>query len=65
MFTVIAGKYDNCKRNYKYVETFSTLDEAIVALQAVSDYPWSEIEYIGKDQTTWALTVSPQPEHIR
>ena len=65
MFTVLAGKYDGYDRNTKYVEVFATLDEAIIALQSVSDYPWSEIEYEGTDRTTWVMNVYPKPEHLR
>lgn len=46
-FTVLAGKYDGSERNVKYVESFAVLDEAIIALKHVSDYPWYEIEYKG------------------
>jgi len=63
-FTVLAGKYDGMKRNTKYIEDFNTLDEAIIALQCVSDYPWSEIEFQGKDNTRWCLTACPSPVHL-
>ena len=65
-FTVIAGKYDGGERNCKYVESFDTLDEAIVAYQAFDDYPWCEIVYEGADNTIWVIgNVCPQPEHLR
>lgn len=50
-FTVLAGKYDGNERNIKYVESFATLDGAIVALREVNDYPWYEIEYKGVSLT--------------
>ena len=65
MFTVLAGKYDGYERSTKYVEDFATLDKAIIALQSVSDYPWSEIEYEGIDRTTWVINCYPKPKHLR
>ena len=47
-FTVIAGKYDGYDLNYKYCESFDTLDEAISAYDKVNDYTWAEISYKGR-----------------
>ena len=47
-FTVIAGKYEGYDLNYKYSESFDTLDEAIAAYDKVNDYPWAEINYKGR-----------------
>lgn len=45
MFTVVAGKLeDDGERNYKYIESFATLDEAQAALDKVRSYPFAEIE---------------------
>lgn len=46
-FTVLAGKYDAYGENCKYIESFAILDEAIIALKHVSDYPWQALEYKG------------------
>lgn len=48
MFTVIAGKYDGNELNCKYNADFETLDEAIVAHDEMSTYPWAIIEYKGR-----------------
>ena len=44
---MIAGKYDGYDLNYKYSESFDTLDEAISAYDKVkvNGYPWVEISY--------------------
>ena len=47
-FTVIAGKYDGYDLNYKYCESFDTLDEAISAYDKLNGYPWVEISYKGR-----------------
>lgn len=47
-FTVLAGKYDDLGANYKYCESFATLDEALAAYDKVNDYPWARIEYKGR-----------------
>lgn len=45
MFTVVAGKYEaDGSRNYKYIETFATRQEAEEALAMVAGYPFSELE---------------------
>jgi hypothetical protein len=45
-FTVVAGTYErDGDRNYKYIDSFSTLPEAVVALGKVKDYPFHEIEF--------------------
>lgn len=43
-FHVLAGKYDGNDENCKYVNTFTTREEAEAALAEVADYPWSRIE---------------------
>ena len=44
-FTVVAGKFEHDgTRNYKYIESFATLDEAQAALATVSSYPFAELE---------------------
>lgn len=51
-FTVLAGKYEGYEeRNIKYSESFAILDEAIIALKHVNDYPWYELEYKGAKLT--------------
>ena len=53
MFTVVAGKYESDgERNYKYIEEFSTEQEALVALAKVEGYPFAEIEPPDTCQTT-------------
>lgn len=60
-FTVVAGKieddldseFDSQSENIKYVEDFDTLDEALVALEHVSDYHFSRIEYGGWELSAW------------
>jgi len=50
-YQVLAGRWwdDSCsERNCKYSYDFRTLDEAIEALDKVSSYPWSYIEYKGR-----------------
>jgi hypothetical protein len=45
-FTVVAGTYErDGDRNYKYIDSFSTLPEAVVALGKLKDYPFHEIEF--------------------
>lgn len=47
MFTVVAGKYEaDGERNYKYIETFATRQEAEKALAKVAGYPFSELEVV-------------------
>lgn len=65
MFYINAGKYDGNERNYKYCDCVYTLDRALIKLQSVSDYPWSEIIYHGIDNTRWVLSAYPLPEHLR
>lgn len=48
MFSVIAGKYDGNEINCKYIQDFSTLDEAIAAYDQVASYPWAYIKYKGR-----------------
>jgi len=54
-FSVAAGKYDDHERNCKYCENFDDLDKAIVAYYSVSDYPWAELIYHGKDHTHFVM----------
>lgn len=61
-FDVAAGKYDGHERNCKYCESFDDLDSAIVAYYAVSDYPWAELTYNGKDHTTFVMNPYVQTE---
>lgn len=43
-FNVDAGKYEaDGSRNYKYCDTFATMEEALAAYETVRDYPWAEI----------------------
>jgi len=56
MFTVNAGKLDtdeSCgvEKNFKYIEEFATLSEAMDALEQVKDYPFAYItyDYYGKE----------------
>ena len=45
MFTVVAGKYEaDGSRNYKYIESFDTRQEAEDAWARVAGYPFAEIE---------------------
>ena len=55
-FTVLAGKYDGDEVNYKYIDDFETLDEAISAWLKVSDYPIHEIEYTNNEGVTMCVT---------
>lgn len=57
-FSVVAGKYDGDERNCKYCDDFATLDEAITAFDAVSDYTWAWIEY-GQYQFSPYAPVTP------
>ena len=45
LFTVVAGKYDGEERNCKYIESFATLPEALVAFYTATDYHFCELEY--------------------
>ena len=45
MFTVCAGKWDGNEQNTKYIESFVSFEQALLAWTQVQDYPWSELEY--------------------
>lgn len=48
-YEVVAGKYDGNERNFKYINTFKTLEEALddVTNKSLTCYPWCEIEVHG------------------
>ena len=48
-YMVIAGKYNGNEENIKYVEAFTTIEEAIEAYKKVLDYPWQRMEVIIHD----------------
>lgn len=59
-FTVVAGKLDSDhERNCKYINSFASLDDAIEAYDAVSDYPWHHIEYKGRVIEVWRKNTRP------
>ena len=64
-FEVLAGKYDGDEENCKYANSFDTLDEAIVDIERVRDYPWSRIVYCGIDHTRFIVDAYPEPKHLR
>lgn len=64
-FTITAGKYDGYDRNCKYCDDAETLDQAIIKLQSVSDYPWAQIEYTGVDNTKWIIDAYPANPALR
>lgn len=59
MFGVLAGKYDDQELNCKYSCEFDTLDEAIVAYDSVSSYPWAYIKYKGRILELWSKDANP------
>ena len=48
-YEVVAGKYDLDGRNYKYINTFDTLEKALYDVddKSLTGYPFCEIEVHG------------------
>lgn len=55
-FEVVAGKIEgDGERNYKYIESFPTLDAALVAHAKCQGYHFVDIEYRAEDGKRYSL----------
>jgi hypothetical protein len=58
-FEVAAGKIEwvgeDVDRNYKYIDTFDTLEEAEAALETCKGYPFAEIVYIAANGNRYLM----------
>ena len=52
-YSVTAGKHDDQERNYKYCDSFDTLDEALDAYKKVASYPWAVVHHKGCMIDVW------------
>lgn len=62
-FTVVSGSLDNwgngrIERNYKYIHSFATLDEALTEWKVNQTYAFNEIEFSDENGKTWLITLT-------
>lgn len=56
-YTVASGKYEhNGDKNYKYINSFATLAEAIKEWKVNRDYAFNDIEYKAPGGEVWVVT---------
>jgi len=60
-FTVAAGIYEDdggdfdLRPNYKYIEDFATLQEALDARDTCREYPVCELTFLDKNDKEWKI----------
>ena len=48
-YEVVAGRYNECfGPDYRYIEAFATLDEALEAFDMCEGYVWRALSYKGR-----------------